>query len=289
MQLGDAKQSMSKSTNYSIIGHITQDVTPQGLTLGGSVTYSGLTAAAFGHNVRAITSANIEEDLSSLEEFDIVRIPSEACTRFENMQTPTGRLQYLHQNANPIQTKDWPEHWKSDGIIHLAPIAQEVSEDFVHFFDNSFLCTTPQGWMRSWDNQGLVSHCDWKSAMKLLPKFQAVVISLEDVNNQEDKIEYMTRNAKVLAVTEAQNGSRVYWNGDVRSFRAPQVPVVDATGAGDIYAAAFFSRLYATNDPWHAAMVATHIATLSVTRRAIKSIPSKAEIQGIMVEIINTH
>ena len=36
---------------------------------------------------------------------------------------------------------------------------------------------------------------------------------------------------------------------------------VDATGAGDIFAAAFFWRLYVTRDPWEAARFATHLAS----------------------------
>ena len=55
-------------------------------------------------------------------------------------------------------------------------------------------------------------------------------------------------------------GARLYWNGDVRRFRPPSVKEVDATGAGDIFAAAFFTRLYITRDPWEAARFATPLS-----------------------------
>ena len=70
---------------------------------------------------------------------------------------------------------------------------------------------------------------------------------------------------RVLAVTEGPAGARLYWNGDLRRFRALQVKEVDATGAGDIFAAAFFWRLHVTRDPWAAAKFATHLASFSVT------------------------
>ena len=60
---------------------------------------------------------------------------------------------------------------------------------------------------------------------------------------------------------------------------------VDATGAGDIFATAFFARLYATRDPWEAARFATHLAAFSVTRSGLDSIPTQEEIQECLIEV----
>ena len=64
------------------------------------------------------------------------------------------------------------------------------------------------------------------------------------------------------------------------------MPEVDATGAGDIFAAAFFYRLYATRDPWAAARFATHLASFSVTRPGLDGIPTRDEIQTCLVEVL---
>jgi hypothetical protein len=79
----------------------------------------------------------------------------------------------------------------------------------------------------------------------------AAVISVDDVGGDENRVDEMAAACRVLAVTEGDQG-RLYWNGDIRRFRPPQVNIVDSTGAGDIFAAAFFVRLY-TRDPWEAA------------------------------------
>ena len=42
--------------DYLLIGHITQDITTEGPRLGGSVTYSALTAQAIGLRVGIVTS-----------------------------------------------------------------------------------------------------------------------------------------------------------------------------------------------------------------------------------------
>jgi sugar/nucleoside kinase (ribokinase family) len=95
----------------------------------------------------------------------------------------------------------------------------------------------------------------------------------------------MAASCRVQAVTEADLGSRLFWNGDVRRFRPPNLHEVDATGAGDIYAAAFFTRLYTTRDPWEAARFATHLAAFSVARTGLDSIPTQEEIQECLIEV----
>jgi sugar/nucleoside kinase (ribokinase family) len=113
-----------------------------------------------------------------------------------------------------------------------------------------------------------------------------VVISREDVNGDEELIEHMAHQTRVLAVTEAAAGAVLYWNGDRRRFRAPKVKEVDATGAGDVFAAAFFVRLLNTRDPWEATRFATLIASHSITRVGLDGIPNAREIEEAKTELL---
>jgi sugar/nucleoside kinase (ribokinase family) len=61
---------------------------------------------------------------------------------------------------------------------------------------------------------------------------------------------------------------------------------VDPTGAGDIFAAAFFARLYTTRDPWEAGRFATHLAAFSVTRHGLEGVPTREEIDLCLTEIV---
>jgi sugar/nucleoside kinase (ribokinase family) len=119
-----------------------------------------------------------------------------------------------------------------------------------------------------------------------LGRAAAAVISVEDVASNEDRIEEFATSVRILAVTEAGQGSRLYWNGDVRRFRPPAVKEVDSTGAGDVFAAAFFTRLQTTRDPWEAARFATQLAAYSVTRPGLAGIPTPTEIQESSVEVL---
>ena len=79
----------------------------------------------------------------------------------------------------------------------------------------------------------------------------------------------------------------LYWHGDRRHFPAPKMDEVDSTGAGDIYAAAFFTRMYTTRDPWEAARFATQFAAYSVTRPGLAGIPTQSEIQACLMEVLS--
>ena len=72
----------------------------------------------------------------------------------------------------------------------------------------------------------------------------------------------------------------------MRRFKPPQVAEIDTVGSGDIFAAAFFVRLYTTRDPWEAARFATQLAAFSVTRQGMNSIPTIDEIESCLVEVM---
>ena len=128
---------------------------------------------------------------------------------------------------------------------------------------------TPQGWFRRWDENGLVYESHWAEADKVLPMAAAVILSREDVSEQE-ALEEFRRRARVLVLTEQAGGCTVLCKGERRSFKAPSVQEINPTGAGDTFAAAYFIRLYQTRgNPWEAAEFANRIAAASVTRKTL--------------------
>jgi len=271
--------------DYLVIGHVAHDLIPSGTRLGGTAAYSALTARALGLRVGVVTASGSETDLSVLKDVLVVSTSSPQSTTFENTYTENGRKQTLHHQAAPLSFENVPDIWRRTGIIHLGPVAQEVESVLPGLFSPTLLGLTPQGWMRAWDENGQVRRTDWESAEQALGQAGAVVISIEDVGGDEEQIEFMATHTRVLAVTEAAAGARLYWHGDQRRFRAPEMYETDSTGAGDIFAAAFFIRLLTTQDPWEAARFATHLSARSVTRKGLEGIPTPEEIQACMVEV----
>ncbi len=271
--------------DYLILGHITEDRTPAGSRLGGTATFSALTARNLGLRVGVVTALAEKTDLGPLKGIQVVNLPSDSTTTFENIYGRDGRRQILHHPASRIPFDRVPEAWRAAPILHLGPVAQELEAELPGQFSPALLGVTPQGWMRCWDGEGRVSACAWEQAGKLLPRAGAVVISREDVKGDEELIESMAHQTRLLAVTEGPAGSVLYWNGDRRRFRAPQVAVADTTGAGDIFATALFHRLFSTRDPWEAARFATQLSARSVTRPGLEGIPTPREIEECLVEV----
>ena len=272
--------------DYLLIGHLTKDLTLRGARIGGTAAYASLTAHALGLRVGVVTAWSEDLPLGPLEALKIKNYLSDTTTTFENIYTEKGRLQIVREVAPKLDFYNIPETWRTAPIVHLGPVAQEVEPDLIRHFPASLIGLTPQGWLRTWDAAGHVSACEWPEAAFMLQQAGAVVISIEDVAGDETRIEELAASSRVLAVTEANHGSRVFWNGDVRRFRPPNVVEVDATGAGDVYAAAFFIRMQTTRDPWEAARFATALSAISVTRPGLDGIPTADEVREIMVEVL---
>jgi sugar/nucleoside kinase (ribokinase family) len=270
--------------DYLIVGHVTEDLTPEGPVLGGTAAYAGLTAYALGMRTQLATSSGPELDLNPLSDLSVFSLPAAASTVFENTFDAGHRHQIVHSSALPISAADIPETLRSAAIIHLAPVAQEVDPLVVDALTYSFLGITPQGWMRTWDESGRVESCTWSDATSLLQSAEATVLSLEDVGGDESVIASMASRSRVLAITEAANGARVYWRGQRRDFKAVPVVEIDSTGSGDIFAACFFVRLHQTRDPWEAARFANQLAAVSVTRAGLTSVPTAKEINTALVQ-----
>ena len=279
--------TLLENIDYLLIGHLTRDLTPDGPRIGGTAAYSALTAKAIGLRVGIVTSWAADLPLGPLSHIPIYNFHTDTSTTFENIYTANGRVQYIHHIAPQLDYHHIPEPWRNASIVHLGPVAQEVEPGIARRISSSLVCLTPQGWLRSWDKEKRVHTTEWPESSYVLQQAGAAVLSVEDVEGNEERIEEMATNSRILAVTEAHQGSRVYWNGDVRRFRPPEVTEVDATGAGDIYAAAFFSRLFITRDPWEAGRFATQLSAFSVTRTGlVDSIPTATEIEQCLVEVL---
>jgi sugar/nucleoside kinase (ribokinase family) len=274
--------------DYLAIGHITRDITSDGEVPGGTVLYSAMTAQALGLRVGIVTSCDQDFVIPPMEGITVHIEPGESTTTFENIYTPEGRIQIIHEVGNSIGLTSIPETWRNSPIVHIAPVAREVDPQLARYFSRNFVCVTPQGYMRAWNEAGNVTVAEWPESAFFLENAAAAIFSIDDIGQDEKRIEEMLHSIRVLAITEGADGVRVYWNGDVRRFRTPVVDEVESTGAGDIFAACFFTRYYTTRDPWEAGRFAVQLAAMSVTRKGMDSIPTPQEIQTISTEIIQS-
>ena len=258
-----------KNLDYLVIGHITRDITPTGNLVGGTVSYSGRVAYALGCQTAVLTSCEPDyEGLQELTDLAVEVIPAEHTSTFENIYGENGRTQMLYTVAEQIRVEHLPKAWQQPTVVHLGPLTNEVDPTFMHHFSNSnnIIGLTPQGWLRRWTENGRVYAREWPEAEQFLPLADVVIVSEEDLLNEEMLPRYR-KLCKLLIMTENVRGCTVFAGNEVRQIPAPQVTQVEPTGAGDIFAAAFLTR-YAKNgrNPWQAAEFANLVAAYSVTQ-----------------------
>ena len=270
--------------DYLAIGHLVKDLTPAGPQIGGTVSFSSLTARALGYRPGIFTAFGDGLDLSPLAGIPIVRVPSADSSTFENIYGPKGRTQSKRADASPLPLSEVPTAWRTARIVHLAPLGGDLGElepGSLDLFPESFIGVTPQGFLRHIDPDGRVRTVpdSWNGAQRVLSAASAAVLSLDDLGRDWAVAERWSKWAPVLVVTQGVQGCTVFVRGQgARQFAAPPQVEVDPTGAGDVFAAAFFVNFFETDDPWASARFANQVAALSVTRPGLQGVPDPDEV-----------
>ena len=270
---------------YLLVGALTRDLTEEGFRYGGTVTYAGLTAMALGYGIKILTTCAPDETVRELLPGATIHIlDSLTTTTFRNQDTPSGRIQQLLATGRYIQPNMVPQTFFSADIIHIAPVADECPRELLEVFPRGRLVATLQGWFRTWDSSGMVSL--QKVSPEKLAGFYVVVLSLEDLDGDLAYARALAGIVPIFVVTEGHLGARLFWQGSERIFPAPKVQEKDPCGAGDIFAAAFFSALDQGHSPGTAVRFANRLAAFSVSRLGLASVPTALEIQkaGILLD-----
>jgi sugar/nucleoside kinase (ribokinase family) len=272
---------------YLLVGHVTRDLQPDNtFTIGGTVTYASVVVKQLGWRPIIVTAADPQFNPPTyLADVDWRILPSPATTTFRNEYDAHGhRRQTIGPVAEPIRPADVPEDCRQITLVHLCPLAQELTPAITDLFEDSPLIATPQGWMRYWDDQGLVSVGDWKGAAELLPKLQVAVVSIEDIAGHWETAEKWAAQIPILIVTQGEQGCTVLRQGKRQAVPPRPAQPTDPTGAGDVFAAAFFVRYYETDNPWQAARFANVTASMAIERPGPEGAPSRAEIEAYLAQ-----
>lgn len=272
---------------YLLVGHVTKDLLPDNtFTIGGTVTYASTVAKRLGWQPTIITAAAPHfKPPAYLVDVNWHILPSQETSTFRNEYDAEGhRRQTLTPIARPIHAADIPGTYRHADLVHLAPLTQELEPTITNVFNNSLLAATPQGWMRYWDTQGLVSLGNWRGASEILPRLQAAVVSIDDIEGDWSRAEKWARQTPILVVTQDKLGCTVLNEGQAVAIPPRPAQMIDPTGAGDVFAAAFFIRFHETGDWRHAAYFANVTASLSIERPGAEGAPYRHEVEAYIAQ-----
>lgn len=267
--------------DYVVAGHVTKDLVPGGFRIGGTVTYAGLTAHRLGCAVGVVTSAAPDLDAAvALPGLEVAIVPAVSTTTFENTYARGSRRQYLRSVARRILPEHVPAPWRRAPIVHFGPLAQELGTEVLDAFPRSSLRgLTPQGWLRCWDESGLVGRTTSPHLDVALAGVDVTVLSEEDVAGDWALLDLYAARARLLIVTQGPRGATVCQGSDRLQVPAFSAREVDPTGAGDVFAAAFLIRLRETGDPAEAAVFANCAASFAVEGPGVSTLPDRAQVE----------
>ncbi|TVR75710.1 MAG: carbohydrate kinase [Sphaerobacteraceae bacterium] len=286
---------MHQAPEFLAIGHISIDRRPDGsLVPGGTALYAALLASRFGLRSAILTRGRFDhiEDESVREsltryasEVDLIVQEADEPTQFTNKSVAGRREQTIHSWAGEIDLNGVPPMWRSAGIIHLGPIAQEIDVRRAGRLSPDFFGITPQGLMRDWrtEHDGKVTVVPLRLAYEFLGRIDGMVLSSEEHSLARDEIEVIGSRG-LVAVTRGAAGVQLTDRGHQTQIPAFNVPVVDDTGSGDVFAAALFILRTQGVGVAQAARIASASAAVMIQTGGPDAVPTREQVDAFLAD-----
>jgi len=291
-----------------IVGAASRDLTdddPRGWRLGGGVTYSALVTARLGVPTGALMG--VDELSADAQELDLLRdagvdlrtVVLDRAPVFRNIERPEGRLQLSEGPSGVVPPGAVPEDWLTAPGWILTPVAAELPDAWADA--PSTEATVAVGWqglLRELPVDGPVRHTI-PVRQPIIARADIVGISRDDVDPSIslDTLAGHLHPQATLVVTQGDRGGVVMDTGidgsrhlrHYPSVRARQV--ADATGAGDVFLAAFAAarieprlvggRIAAGFD----LLLAATAASLNIEGVGLHGVPDRVAVRERMLEV----
>lgn len=269
--------------DFVAIGHITLDRFGDTVQPGGAALFAAVTAHRLGLSVGLLTSHAEDFPLELIPpQIEVVSVPSAETTKFTHGRARGARVMTVESLARPLGTEDVPADWRDASIVLLAPVLDEVDPLVAVSFPESTIAAAAQGWLRARESDGVLTPRSWAPPDVLVGLLQAVFLSREDVAGQEARVVELYQRIPMGIVTADRDGALLFVNGERYEVHARRAVEIDATGAGDVFAAAFLVHYHRGGDPWEAAAAAACAGSLAVEGEGWTSLPDRAGLESAL-------
>ncbi len=270
--------------DFIAIGHVTLDHFGDTVRPGGAALYAAVAADRLGLSAAILTSHADDFPLDLVPpRIEVVTVPAGETTVFEHAELEGERVMRVRAAASALSAADLPEDWKDAPLVMLAPVLAEVDPLLSMAFSDAAVSAQAQGWLRVVEPDGAVGTLAWQPDY-LLARLQALFLSQRDVLGQEAAMLEWLQRVPVGVVTAGRHGALLYVNGERYEVRPRLAHEVDATGAGDVFAATFLVRYEEDGNPWTAAEAATCAAALSIEGEGWSAVPDAAALERALAE-----
>ena len=267
---------------FVAIGHVTLDRFGATVRLGGAALYAAVTAERLGLSAGILTSHGDDFPLEQVpSRIEVIGVPAAATTTFEYLDAAGRRVPRVASVAAPLTTAEVPEDWRDAPLVLLAPVLDEVDPVLAAAFTEGAVAAAAQGWLRQVGPDRLVGARAW-TPDGFLAHLQALFLSAEDICGQEALLAEWVQRVPVAVLTAGEAGALLFVNGERYEVRPRRARAVDATGAGDVFAAAFLVAYRQAGDPWEAGEAAACAAGLSVEGEGWSAVPDVPTLRAAL-------
>jgi sugar/nucleoside kinase (ribokinase family) len=241
-----------------VVGAASRDLAaddPRGWRLGGSATYCSLTLARLGLDVGCLVGVDREAaEASELELLEAAgvrlrRVPLQHGPVFDNIEQDGRRRQRWLSASDRVAAGALTNEWRGARGWLLVPVAGEVGDEWAGV-PGSGACVAVgwQGLLREFAASGWVERVP-AAPSALVARAGLVCASLDDLapGSSLTALRELAPAASIV-LTAGDRGGIALRGDHIARYRAFEAPVVDPTGAGDVFIASLAAAWLLTGE-----------------------------------------
>jgi hypothetical protein len=277
-------------------------------TLGGSVSYCSLALRAYTQFAKVsiishVGQLNFDKSLFNIIQDKNINLKG---IKYSDIRNTNFVLDYydhartltLKSQCPPLVFRDIPQEYIDNppDVIVLVPLCNEISYEYVSniskHFPNIFLGIDLQGFIRSIDENGIVSYIYDEKIISNLVKIIDLIGDKLILKGSEEEMKLLANEYKdlhkvmnffekfdtkgIYIMTLGERGSLIYQKGNqilkIPAFTPKKV--IDETGAGDVYFSIFLYEFLNTDKSWNAIENIGYLASAAASFLVEKKGPS---------------
>lgn len=274
-----------------VVGAASRDIAaddPRGWRLGGAAAYCSLAAARLGLRVGCLLGvdekASTAVEVAMLEAAGVtVRLAKlEHGPVFENIERDGHRRQRWLSKSDPVPPASLPAEWRRSRGWLLGPVAGELGDQWASVPEASAIVGLGwQGMLREFSDDGWVRRVA-PTASGLAGAAGLVCASVDDFapGTALENLRLVAPSAVVVLTAGADGGFAMAGRKKVTYAALPAPPVVDPTGAGDVFLAALMAAWLLTGElaTARALRFAAAAGSCAVEGAGLSGVPTRAAV-----------